>query len=180
MAKTAKFAPMKVVRFRGRRIRCLLSACVVIALTTVYFEPFQERFEGKTKGQWLRTFSNNEQVDEKVVEAFHTNAVSFLVGVIDRKQTLGNWKGHLREALNIGRNAPGGGKPSEMLAAGTWLSWLAAKGHRVSDPRMRRISLWLDQHDDDFFAPRQVQLSLTTPHEAAYWSKQTAVSTNEP
>lgn len=154
---------------RNRRRLWLVAALVLVPLLLALvdrFEPFAKRVDGKTVAQWLEVFGETKQVDPVVVDAFQRSANAVLVGTIQSGLRESLVRVLLREAVGL-KTELSPAKTNRMMAAGGWLSWLYVKGYPIDLPRDPRLSLWLDQYDDVFYAPRFVQLAITTPEQAA-------------
>ena len=151
----------------GKRIvrsGVVILVLLIAAWANYLFEPFAKRFEGRTGRQWLKQFAHEQRVDERTVDAFETTVVRDLVSVIQTGRREATMRSLLREATGI-RTQLSSEESQLMLAAGSWLSWLHARGYELHYDGPG-LGLWLDRYDDDFFGPRYVQLALTTPDQA--------------
>lgn len=138
----------------------------LFAWANYHFEPFARRVEGRTVTQWARQFAATGNVDERVVELFGPAAAPRLVATIQSGRWAHDYHDTIRELIGLIRHRSPE-KEKMMLAAGAWLSWLHAKGYAAQLPRDEDFHQWMDAYDDYFYAPRHVQLAITTPQEAA-------------
>jgi hypothetical protein len=154
----------------GKKVLLRIGAALAVVLAIAWVEPWAERFEGKTVEGWLKVFREKNEIDHRVVEAFGGRAAPKLAAVIKGEVRAGKIRHLSAELLEmvVSGNAEIDGTDSHQLAvaAGSWLSWLAAKGHAPEMDFEPEVDHWLDVHDDSFWAPRWVQLVLTTPDES--------------
>jgi hypothetical protein len=141
-----------------------VSAALVLVALVLRFEPFARRVEAKTIGQWLNAFAATKQVEPRILAAFDISAHPDLVRNIRSGRREIMIRSLLQESVGL-RTSISHRKWGMMLAAGGWLALLNAEGYPVKLPG--DLGLWLDQQDDNFYAPRFAQLALTTRHEAA-------------
>jgi hypothetical protein len=154
----------------GKKLLLRVGAVLGVGILVAWMEPWAERFEGKTVSSWLKEFREKKEIDQRVVTAFGDKVAPQLERVIANNLHWGKIRYFCEEALelvvpgNVEFEDPEGHEMA--LAAGSWLSWLAAKGYapRVDFPP--EVDHWMDVWDDSFWAPRGAQLVLTTPDES--------------
>ena len=160
-----------MARSRARRTVWIVLALGVLLLFPVLnrrYEPFAKRVEGRTVRGWAEQFAAAENIDPRIVDAFITSAIPKLSELLQAGHRKIRIAGFLREATKNRISTRDAERDEKlMLVAGGWLSWLHAKGYDVELPRNPKLSLWLDAYDDQFYAPRFVQLAITTPEESA-------------
>lgn len=165
------FAPKGV----GKKFLAKVAGVLVLGGAILWMEPWAERFQGQTVRGWLKRFAEKREIEQGVLDAFGARAVPELVKVIetaqrrrDRRELWENLHDEVRSALKLpALKRDRSDEHQPLVAAGTWLSWLKAKGHPLEEKSFPpKVIQWLDIWDDTFWAPRWIQLVLTTPEES--------------
>ncbi|HEX7859415.1 MAG TPA: hypothetical protein VF773_03755 [Verrucomicrobiae bacterium] len=153
-------------------ILCLFALHAAVTLL-LWLEPWAERFERRTVTSWLREFAANQKVDINVVNGFGARAVPRLIRLIEREQRWNDWfqefsAGETLRSMGFRDDSDSRASHQRAIAAGTWLSMLKAQQPNLqTDHWNPSVHRWLDIWDDTFWAPKWVQLVITTPHESA-------------